>query len=201
MRKSILCFILLLNAHLSAAQMSLHNKQWLIGSRNTPVTFATLPPQHGGIPESPTYDYGLDGSQNGRSLAVSDAAGDLLFFVYYISSTSNPIAINLRPKLFDKNGYPFPNGIITTKYINGQSGVPLVVPYPNQDTKYILFYSTSNGLYYSVIDMALNNGMGDVDPTQKDIMLSSPGTVSAIKMTSIPACESRVWLVVRSEEH
>src|SRR5690554_1864506 len=157
MRKSILLFILLLNAHLSAAQMSLHNKQRLIGTRNTPVTFATLPPQHGGIPESPTYDYGLDGSQNGASLAVSDAAGELLFFVYYRSTSLNTHVSNLKAKIFDKNGYPLPNGNLIINYNTGQSGVPLVVPYPKQEDKYILFYSNNDGLYYSVIDMMLNN--------------------------------------------
>lgn len=198
MRKSILCFILLLNAHLSAAQMSLHNKQWLIGTRNTPVTFATLPPQHGGIPESANYDYYFDTAVNGASLAVSDSTGELLFFIHYISTSLNTHVSNLKAKIFDKNGYPLPNGNLIINYNTGQSGVPLVVPYPKQEDKYILFYSNNDGLHYSVIDMTLNNGMGDVDPTQKDIMLSSPGTVSAIKMTSIPACESRVWLVVRS---
>lgn len=199
MRKTLLLLSLLFLPFLGSAQMSPHNTHWLIGSSSIPVDFSTLPPQHGGIPESPTNEYGFNAALKGVSLAVSNDGGELEFLLWYHSSLNNsPQSNNHKTKLFDKNGQPFPNGKLTINYTSGQSGRPLTVPYPNQNSKYILFYISNDGLYYSIIDMTLNNGLGDVDPNQKDIMLSSPGTISGIKMTTIPACEDRVWIVVRS---
>lgn len=199
MRKTLLLLSLLFLPFLGSAQMSPHNTHWLIGYTSIPVDFSMLPPQHGGIPESPTNEYGLDFMTNVVGLAVSDTQGELDFFVSYKfnTSTNHPL-YHLVPKVFDINGNPFPNGDLFVKFNTIYAGPPVVVPYPNQDDKYILFYSSGLGLYYSVVDMTLNNGLGDIDPIQKDIMISNPGTVFGLKMTTVQACEDRVWLVIGS---
>lgn len=201
MRSIITLCCLLLSSYISIAQLSLHNRQWLIGTPQYPIDFSTSPPQVGGIPPSPIPGYYSlhNGSADTRSIAVSNDSGELIFFMSHKSVIfASSVLENLKPKLYDKNGYAFPNGNITLLNLNGQSGAPLVVPYPLQKDKYIIFYESNRGFYYSVVDMTLNNGWGDIDPHQKDILLSPTGSVTGIKTVSIPACESRVWVVIRS---
>lgn len=52
------------------------------------------------------------------------------------------------------------------------------------------------GLYYSLFDLTLNGGLGDVVTTEKNILLGKNGEVVDQKLTAVPGC-SGVWLVTR----
>jgi hypothetical protein len=118
---------------------------------------------------------------NEASAAVSDAEGRLLFY------TDGSF-------VWDRNGSPMPNGIMLTGL--GASGTSIesvtsssshgtvIVPVPGNPHQYFIFSVTQmelsyadpklyGRLYYSIVDMRLNNGNGDVLVDRKGILLDS----------------------------
>ncbi len=86
----------------------------------------------------------------------------------------------------------------------------LILPLPGNDS---LFYIVTvsnltsninaipgNGIFYSVVNMKLNGGLGDVDPLQKNIPLILPISGYAVdKLTSIRHKNNRdIWIVCRN---
>jgi hypothetical protein len=72
-----------------------------------------------------------------------------------------------------------------------------IVPYPNYPEKYYLFTNTdinsANGFRYSVIDMTLNGGLGDVTSV-KNVLLLDPVTEQCVV---IPGNDGCTWILVR----
>jgi len=96
--------------------------------------------------------------------AISDENGDMMFY-------SDGITI------WDAQHNPMPNanGNLTGHPSSVNSGV--IIPYPGTDNrdKYIAFtigFNDANNLSYSVVDMSLRGGLGDVVPGQKNILLA-----------------------------
>ncbi|MBI2721591.1 MAG: T9SS type A sorting domain-containing protein [Bacteroidetes bacterium] len=109
---------------------------------------------------------------NGQTIApdntssISDAAGNLLFY-------TNGVTV------WNKNNVSMPNGNGLIGHSSaGQCAV--IVPIPCSPTKYVIFhvteYSAPGNLNYTVVDMSLNNGLGDVVTTQKNISLGTGWT-------------------------
>jgi type IX secretion system substrate protein/WD40 repeat protein len=103
---------------------------------------------------------------------ISDANGNFLMSSNgcWIANANNDTMLNgdsLNPGLFthdwcdDTDGLPLPHGNV-------------IIPFPGDSTKFILFHQTGNYsanlsstvLYYSIIDMSLDGGLGGV--TQKN---------------------------------
>lgn len=174
---------------------------WFIGGGQS-VNFSSGSPLPGGIPNFLNPYYAINnGSPPRATIAVSNATGDLQFFVQIRAVIGNNAFsyTNSAQKVFDANGQPFPNGTIKAN-LQGptvHSGNPIVVPDPANNKKYFLFYVQGDALLYSVVDMSLNNGMGDIDPNQKDIMFTGYGIVIGYKVSAIAGCRN-VWLVARS---
>lgn len=104
------------------------------------------------------------------SVSVSDASGQLLF---YSEGT----------QVWNRNHVVMPNGsdLVANYYPTITQGV-VAMPFLEDTTKYYLFtlegYQPNNQnskkcLRYSVIDMSLNSGLGDIVPGQKNILLDS----------------------------
>lgn len=84
---------------------------------------------------------------------------------------------------------------------------PVIVPFPEDPTKYYIFTlddleydvpQLDNGLRYTVVDMTLNNGLGDVDPLQKNLFLTNFLTE---KMTVVRSEAIRgYWVIVHKRE-
>ena len=84
---------------------------------------------------------------------------------------------------------------------------PVIVPFPEDPKKYYIFtlddleYDNpplDNGLRYTVVDMTLNNGLGDVDPLQKNIFLTD---FLSEKMTVVRSEAIRgYWVIVHKKE-
>lgn len=129
--------------------------------------------------------------------AVSNAAGQLLFY-------SN------GDKVFDANHTVMPNGngILGNFYqvpgtVRGSStqGVA-IVPKPGSSNlyylftldpdEYIMFHNQQVYTRYSVIDMSLNGGLGDVVATQKNIVIDSG---SGEKMTTVRGAGCYTWVI------
>ncbi|MBN8693781.1 MAG: T9SS type A sorting domain-containing protein [Bacteroidetes bacterium] len=101
-----------------------------------------------------------------NSSAISDASGNLLFYTTGVN-------------VWNKNHVIMPNGTgLQGSYTGGQCA--LIVPIPCNPNRYVIFHTTlfSNPGYlsYTVVDMSLNGGLGDVVTTQKNISLGTGWT-------------------------
>jgi len=122
--------------------------------------------------------------------SISDSNGQLLFY-----SDGNLV--------WDRNNTQMPNGF---GLIGGQgtsTQAALIVPKPNNSTIYYLITSdqggytgTANqGVYYSIIDMSLNGGLGDV--TSKNQLLTPPPCTE--KLTAVRHCNGiDFWIITHS---
>ena len=134
--------ITLLTFYIVSNLISQHqNHNWYFG-RNAGITFNTPPP-------SPIQSelYTAEGTA-----VISDPIGNLLFYTDGIT-------------VWDRNHDTMPNGI---GLLGGRSSTQsaLIVPYPKSFSKYFIFTTKDNftvgGLSYSIVDMELNNGFGDI---------------------------------------
>jgi len=111
------------------------------------------------------YPVFINSSVNaGNGVAMTDGGGNLIF--YADAGT-----------VFDRNGNVMPNGSGMAGYAGSLQGVAIVRSF-NNPNQYYLFtnkdaYDVNGpwGVFYSVIDMTLNGGYGDVMVNQKNILL------------------------------
>jgi hypothetical protein len=115
------------------------------------------------------------------SASISDSAGNLLFYTDGLT-------------VWNSQQTPMPNG---TGLFGGISSTQsaLIVPLPGSDSIYYIFTTDeagySNGLCYSVVDLSLEFGLGDV--IQKNIPLLTPCTE---KLTGVTLKDgSQSWIV------
>jgi len=122
--------------------------------------------------------------------SVSDAAGQLLFY-------SN------GEKVWNRNHALMPNGVtISSTGVSSTQGV-LIVPHPGDLNRYYVFLTDdmenqlAQGLRYTVVDMSLANGLGDV--TGPVVRLPTPTLASKVaeKLIAVRHANGRdCWIVV-----
>ncbi len=154
------------------------------------ITFSSVPPQaitDGAmepdlfVPDDPTNPAsGIEGTG-----AVSDVTGDLLFYTNGVS-------------VWNKNNVKMPNGTgLNGNASSTQSG--LIIPMPGNSNLYYIFSInsalTSPTLVYSIVDMTLDGGLGDVTDI-KNIEISDDvqEKISAV----FHADGEKIWLIVSS---
>jgi len=163
------------------------NSHWVFGSwwgvddpnNGTGINFNPNPPVR-------LTQTGLTSAEG--SCAMSDTAtGDLLFY----SNGEN---------CWDRNYDIMPNGSDLAGSRSTNQGTT-IVPIIDSPGKYYLFtlqaYSfgtTPPALYYSVVDMSLNGGLGDIVPGRKNILLD-PGPLQE-SMVAVPGNNCDIWLIV-----
>jgi len=96
--------------------------------------------------------------------------------------------------IWDRNHNPMPNGTgLMGCYSSSQSCI--IIPKPMSNNLFYVFTvdcgenNGSLGLRYSIIDMNLNSGYGDI--TTKNILLYAPATEG---LTATKVCDTTVWL-------
>lgn len=152
---------------------------WYFGN-NAGITFNTNPPT--------ALTNGKLIQREGCS-TVCDANGSLLFYTD-------------GQKVYDKTHNVMPNGSgLLGNNSSCQSGV--IVPWPDSIYKYYIFTADAiengavNGLRYSIIDMRLNNGKGDIISNQKNMILLK---THCEKVTAVLHCNKRdFWLISNKE--
>ncbi len=134
--------------------------------------------------------------------SVSDSAtGQLLFYAgaYQYIPVSAP---NDTGRCFDRNHQIMTNGESIAGCNSGGSTAQgySIVPVIDSPGKYYLFslnwQGGQPGLYYSVVDMSLNGGLGDLVPDRKNIILDSSKLSEA--MVVVPGNNCDVWLIVHA---
>jgi hypothetical protein len=146
---------------------------WYFGS-NAGLDFNTNPP-------TPLINGQINTLEG--SATIADANGQLLF---YTDGT----------KAYDKNHNLMPNGTAGLGGDSSSSQSAVVVPYPGNSDKYFLFTVSAyvnSDLVYSIVDMSLNNGMGDIQPDAKAIPVLN-GTGEYIQATL--SADQTFWWVL-----
>lgn len=148
----ILLFCYLLSTPLVSAQQTLQNQNWVFG-KNVRIEFNS----NSVTPQSTNFS-----SIEACAVVSNPSTGELMFY-------SNGEVV------MDKNGDMLQNGDNLNGSVTSSQGA-LILPHPNNMDQYLLFTTpaftkNNSGLYYSVIDMSLNNGLGAVVPNQKNILL------------------------------
>lgn len=122
---------------------------------------------------------------------ISDAQGNLLFY------TDGSI-------VYDRNHNLMPNGF-DLKGNSSSTSSSIVIPDPGNTNRFYLFtvdtddqnYINAEGMHYSIVDMTLNGGFGDIDPIDKNIPLL---TITSEKLTAISnASGNGYWIVSHFE--
>ncbi len=170
MKKIALFFILIFSFTSAFSQLEAAN--WFFGD-GAGLDFNPLPvtPQAGQL-------YTIEGCSS-----ISDCMGNLLMYTDGIT-------------IFDRNHNVMPNG-------NGLMGDPsssqsgLIVPHPGNPDLFFVFSvdddSGDNGLRYSVVDMTLNGGNGDVVAGQKNVLLIDKVREKVTAVASLSG--DYVWVV------
>jgi gliding motility-associated-like protein len=154
------------------------NNHWRYGATGA-IDFNTMPP---------SFVSGCPISTSEGSASVSDRlTGELLFYTDGVT-------------VWNANDQVMPNG---TGLLGGAPNLlssttaAVIVPKPGSNN---LFYiitideqGSSNGITYSVIDMTLNGGLGDIIVGQKNIFLFQTGSE---KLEVVPASDGlSLWLI------
>lgn len=173
----ILTLILSLLFVTTSAQKQNHN--WCFGVKGG-VTFNTVPPT--GITNSMQ-------TLEPHATVSNRHTGALLFYTngYTIWDASHSIM---------QNGA----SIGTDSAVQSSSQGVTIVPSLSDTNQYYVFSLSALGkyggnLYYSIIDMTLNSGLGAVLPAGKRVLIDSSYTEG---METIAGCE-RIWLVVQKK--
>lgn len=178
------------------------DKLWLMGYGccSTNFTGYNMDFRSGSLSIYPVQRYFNFACTNGQ---ISDSNGNTLFYSngIYIANTLGDTMLN-------------GSGINPSSYTTSHSQygllIPqgnLVIPFPNDSTKYYLFHETSDDqggtyasvyLYYSVIDMTLDGGKGGV--IQKNTVLLNDSLVVG-RLTASKHANGRDWWIFSHQFH
>ncbi len=175
----LICIILWGVALCSATPRGL----WILGPQS--ISFLTQPSSLINV------DFPGFGEANAT---VCDSQGQLLF------ATDGSTLLN-------RNGQVMLNGRNLTGYGDGATGSTsqgaLAVPVPGSEYLYYVFSLTSvemfpndGKLFYSLVDMRLDGGLGGVVPSQKGKFLDSGLNE---KMTAIEGAKCNIWVIVSNK--
>lgn len=169
------------------------NSQWAFGKR-AGLDFNSSPPL-------PFYSQCRPGE--GAASVADPQTGELLFYWTYMRGAGNYAA------LFNANHEQMLDGVVGNNGSTVQGCV--IVPMIDSPGKYYVFslYGPTNSqqmypqpfvgtLFYSVVDMALDNGLGDVVPGQKHILLDADTLGES--MIAVPGDNCDIWLMVHSHK-
>ena len=171
-------FVLLLLTSFSSFSQN-ENNQWRFGDFGG-INFNTTPP-------SAVTNSAINTTEGVASVADRNT-GALLFY-------TNSVTI------WNANNVPMQNG-------TGLFGDPslssttaaVIIPKPNSNSLYYVVTinqtSPNQGIHYSVVDMTLNNGLGGVIPSQKNIFLFANDSE---KMMAVPSGDGQgYWLITHN---
>ncbi|MFN3404867.1 MAG: PKD domain-containing protein [Cytophagaceae bacterium] len=150
---------------------------WYFG-QGAGLTFHTEPPS--------VLNGGQTNTEEG-SATISDENGNLLFY-------------SDGMKVWNKNHEVMPNGSSLKGHPSAAQGA-VIIPLPEDPDKYYVFTCPAAetglevGINYSIVDMKLNGGLGDVTSV-KNVLLLSP---SQERITAVPHSNGRdIWVVTHA---
>ncbi|MBK7965101.1 MAG: hypothetical protein IPK10_07280 [Bacteroidetes bacterium] len=129
-------------------------------SRNTIWCFGDSAGIDFTIPSSP-QPYSSAMRSRGTAVSICDTLGQLLFYAHTGDTSNN--GTNTRGNILNKDHQIMENGdsIVGISWYQEM----VIIPMPGDSHKYYLFaqdVTLTYGIYFSIIDMSLNNGLGKV---------------------------------------
>lgn len=189
-RFCVLCsflFVLLWSAFpLQAQYNAVENKIWTFGSK-AGLNFVPGGP----LAFQSAIDALIPGGTLEASATVCNSSGMLQFYTD-------------GSQVWNRLGLLMPNGVDLTGLgqgsTNSTSQGALIIPMPDSAHKYYVFSLTAvdqvpavrGRLFYSVVNMNLNSGLGDVEPSAKGIVVDSGLTE---KMIGIVGDRCNIWVL------
>ncbi len=143
---------------------------------------------------------GLDFSNGGSPSALTNGSLNALEGCASMSSPEGELLFYTEgDTVWQRDHQVMPNGTGLMGH-NSSTQSAIVVPKPGSEGLYYIFtvdaanHNLANGLRYSLVDMSLNGGYGDIDPQQKNILLVTPvcEKVTAVHNKS----GSGTWVIV-----
>ncbi len=150
---------------------------------------------HGGIDFNDTSNVisfysGLNGFYTAYPFgSISDSDGNLLFY-------AAPSALNqLSTKVFNRNDSLMPNGDNIQGHPSQSQGM-LILPFPGDSTKYYIFTKSQQSsmtiMYFSVVDMTQDNGLGAVTSKNNKFWTDS----LTDRTTAVKHANGRDWWLI-----
>jgi gliding motility-associated-like protein len=174
-------FILLIMVNIPSVFCQNQNNQWRFGNGGGINFNATPPVFQGGSP--------ILASEGSASVA-DQVTGELLFYTDGLT-------------VWDAQDQIMPNGLDLfggSPELKSSTTAAVIVPKPGSENLYYILtideqYGNANGLRYSIVDMTLNNGFGDVLPTEKNVLIK---LTESEKIEVIPAesCAG-YWIITK----
>lgn len=132
--------------------------------------------------------------------SVCDTNGNLLFYTdgTYVVDAHGNLMLHGDSLVTDTALYKYETNYQDINHIDPTSGSTqgaLIVPVIGAANKYYIFSNTSGMVYYSIVNMALNNGSGDVDVSHRGILLGSGLNQSLV---AVAGTHCDVWVLVHS---
>jgi len=206
MKNTILLLVFVSIQHTISAQK--HDAVWLTGYDEFPGIpgngHALIRFQGSGVTVEPTQ---LPFNFESTVAAMSDAAGNLLFY-------TNGCQVANRNNVVMPNGTGLSPGALGNQ-VCGWKGysVPqgaLVLPFPGDSSRYYLFHIGGSydpvrkirlgPLYYSVVDMTLDGGLGDLASKNNVLIVGDLASYTAVRHGNgrdwwiiVPEFEDKLW--------
>lgn len=133
---------------------------------------------------SPTVSRNLNQRLNRGIGSISDENGVLLFY-------------SDGPSAWNRNHQLMPNGADLLGGAGSNSGTQesMVIPKPGSSTLYYVFTTTpGTGLYYSIVDMSLDSGLGDVIQKGRKLIDDTDNRISGVTHEN----DQDIWLMLHS---
>ncbi len=118
------------------------------------------------------------------TLSLADADGNLLLYTDGLF-------------LYDNQHNTTPNGRDLNSRSAGANSIVVIPDYLNLDEHYIFYLTLFGALTYSVVDMSLNNGLGDIRPGQKNITIT-PNIIYSYIEIFIDNCDN-AWILAKEQ--
>ncbi len=133
----------------------------------------------------------------GGTLTVSDSSGNLLFYAENY--------INLSEYVFNRNNVQMPNGNLYNGTYQNNPQPFFSVQNLTDDSSYYLFsmidpwpMTGAGGLFYSVLDMRLDGGLGDIVPGQKSVPIYSARHTASVLTGTRHHNNKDAWIIVHN---
>ena len=156
------------------------DRNWYFGG-NAGLQFNTAPAAPTVLSDGQLFSYEANAT-------MSDAGGNLLMY-------TNAVTV------WDRTHTPMPGGPLIGGFQSASQGA-LIVPAPGSSTQYYIFVvdaaenNFAAGLHYSVVDMTLRGGLGDLTAT-KNVAVAAPSIQLTEKLTAVRHANGRdYWILV-----
>ncbi|HRF41085.1 MAG TPA: T9SS type A sorting domain-containing protein [Saprospiraceae bacterium] len=208
MKKTLLLSFFLVFALLQTLAQPKHDCYWMMGysdsSPDSSIWGASVMDFCGDSLQ--IYEINRPMNFDFTNASMCDSAGNLLFYSngIYIANRLHQPMLNgtglLTPGTsgFNEDGIPIQQGV-------------LILPWPGQTQKYFVFYGRLGyfyynnvltagnvSLYYAVVDMSMNNGLGAV--THKNVLITND-TLKMGRLSAVRHANGRDWWLVAGKFH